>query len=105
MHDAAISRDTRFRVGAETDLLKQQLETEKERASYVRAQAGAAAASSAASYAAAKRHMSETEWRNLQLREAKPVGEGGYGRGTGVGPDSRERLIRNVQDSLTEIGI
>lgn len=65
-------------------------------------QTKAATASSAASYASAAERLANAGFRNLQTREAKPVGEGGYGRGTGVGGSFPERLTRNLQDTITD---
>lgn len=91
-----LTREQKFRTNAEID-------TEKERAALVRAQKGAANASSAASYAAAQHSMENARFRRLQNREASPTSEGGYGRGTGTGPSFPERLTRQMEDTVTDL--
>lgn len=97
MHDAALTRDARFLQNAQTD-------TERERAALVRAQKAAATASSAASYASARRDMGAASNEELRNRESRPINEGGYGRGTGIGPSFPERTLRHLEDSVTEFG-
>lgn len=76
--------EEKFRTNQET-------ETEKERTRAVRA-------NSAASYASANRDNAAANIDILRHREARPVKEGGYGRGTGIGPDTGERFKRQVED-------
>lgn len=78
-------------------LKEEQIKSEKERQGQIRADA--ARAHSAARYSDAA-----TANELLRNREARPVGEGGYGRGTGIGPVFPERMLRQLQDTLTEFG-
>lgn len=71
----------------------------------IRANAGAAVAGSARSYADAARSMEDAKFGALRNREAKPIGEGGYGRGTGTGPSFPERVTRQLQDTITDLGL
>jgi len=77
-------------------LREQQVQTERERAAHVRAQT--VHAHSAARSASASAAMDE-----LRNREARPTEEGGYGRGTGIGPIFPERVLRNLGDTITDI--
>lgn len=72
-------------------LKDEQIKTEKEKQQLYRSHARHSAASAA-----------NEELRN---REARPIPEGGYGRGTGIGPSFPERITRQMQDSLTDLGI
>lgn len=78
-------------------LRDEQIKSERERQSQIRAEA--VRATSAARYANASAANEE-----LRNRESRPITEGGYGRGTGVGPGFIERITRHAGDSITEIG-
>lgn len=82
--DVGLKREQKFRTNAEIDLVKEQQGTE-------RAKQRALAATARQAHAGAA-------FSELQHREARPTTEGGHGRGTGVGPDTRERFIRQVED-------
>lgn len=78
-------------------LKEEQIKSERERQSQIRAET--VRAHSAARYANASSANEE-----LRNRESRPTDEGGYGRGTGVGPSFPERILRNMQDTVTEMG-
>lgn len=78
-------------------LKEEQIKSERERQSQIRAET--VRAHSAARYADASSKNEE-----LRYRESRPTDEGGYGRGTGVGPSFPERILRNMQDTVTDIG-
>lgn len=101
-YETTVLDSSNRKIIADHDLTREQEKTERERQALTRAQAGAATASSAHSYAAASRALSDAAFRNLQTREARPIAEGGYGRGTGVGPSFPERILRNMQDTVTD---
>ncbi|UDN67770.1 DNA pilot protein [robinz microvirus RP_112] len=73
------------------DLSVEQLNTERSRQK-------AYSASSAASYAAAREADTRSEFNTMRNNEAKPIDQGGRGRGTGVGPSLPERFGRQVED-------
>lgn len=121
-----IRADTTLKEGPQKTLIEQQGQhegqrmektiqetyTEKERNKLLteeqklrKAQSTAAYASSANSLANARAAAADAALNELRHREARPVDEGGYGRGTGVGPATPERLIRNVQDTITNQGL
>lgn len=88
---------TNMKIQADTDLVDQQIQTERERAAQVRAET--VRAHSAARYSNAASTMEE-----LRNREARPITEGGYGRGTGIGYGFPERTLRHLEDTITDIG-
>lgn len=79
------------RNDADTDLTRQIRKTEEERTKAVRA-------TSARDYAAARQHAAGAALDELRHREARPVNEGGHGRGTGIGPGTLDRLSRQAED-------
>lgn len=79
------------KVNAETDTEKERYHTEKERQKAYRA-------SSAQGYAEARRAGASAALDELRHREARPVNEGGHGRGTGIGPGTIDRITRQVED-------
>lgn len=78
---------------AETDLIRRQEQTERERAEVERQKARLYASS--ARQAAAGASLDE-----LRHREARPVNEGGHGRGTGIGPGTVDRFVRQLEDAV-----
>lgn len=76
-------------------LKDEQIKSERERQAQIRAETSRA-------HSAARYYSATSSNEELRNREARPVGEGGYGRGTGVGPSFPERLTRNLQDTITE---
>lgn len=77
---------------------EQQIQTEKDRQKALRAAADQG-------HSAARAARANATMEELRNREARPTSEGGYGRGTGVGPSFPERLLRQGQDTLTDLGI
>lgn len=78
-------------------LRDEQIKTERERQSQVRADTVRA-------HSAARYYNATSSNEELRNRESRPVEEGGYGRGTGIGPSFPERILRNMQDTITDIG-
>lgn len=70
----------------------------------IKAQKELVRAQSANAYANASDALSRAEFNRLRTREARPVNEGGYGRGTGVGPGTLDRWGRQLEDTITEMG-
>lgn len=83
-HDSALSRDARFKLNADTDVSRQEVENRKETQKLIRAQVGAANAASAQSYA----NAGEASERTRQYQRS---GLPGYGLG--------ERVLRGIGDS------
>jgi len=83
---------------SETDLTRRQEQTERERAQTEKDRQAAYRANSAASYASAHRDHAAGNLDDLRHREARPVNEGGHGRGTGIGPGTVDRITRQVED-------
>lgn len=83
MHDAALSRDARFKLNAETDVTRQELKNREETQKLIRAQAGAAAATSAAA-------LSRAGLDAETMRQYQRNGLPGYGLG--------ERVVRSIND-------
>lgn len=52
---------------------------------------------------AARYYNATSANEELRNREARPIDEGGYGRGTGVGPSFPERILRNLNDTITDV--
>lgn len=106
------------KVGYETTLLDRQSEktiadTDRQRQEYknardyndvIQGQKELVRAQSAHAYANASDALSRAEFNRLRTREAKPVNEGGYGRGTGVGPGTLDRWGRQLEDTITDLG-
>lgn len=78
-------------------LREQQVKTEVERQAAIRADAVRAHSAARLSNAAADNEQ-------LRYRESRPITEGGYGRGTGVGPGFIDRTLRHLEDTTTEFG-
>lgn len=79
----------------------QETYTEKERNKLLREEQNRARANTAAGYASAREHNARASNEELRNRESRPTSEGGYGRGTGVGPSFPERVIRQLEDTGT----
>lgn len=79
------------RTLGETELIRRQEQTERERAEVERQKARLYASSARAASAGAA--LDE-----LRHREARPTTEGGHGRGTGIGPGTVDRFIRQAED-------
>lgn len=89
---------------AEIDLTTHQTDTERERANTERERAALIRAETSRAHSAARYSNAAAGMEELRRREALPITEGGYGRGTGVGPSFPERLTRHLDDTITEIG-
>lgn len=88
---------------AEIDLVTHQTDTERERAKTERERAALIRAEAARAHSAARLSNAAASMEELRNREARPIPEGGYGRGTGIGNSFPERTLRHLEDSVTDI--
>ena len=88
---------------AEIDLVTHQTDTERERANTERERAALVRAEAVRAHSAARLSNAAASLEELRNREARPIPEGGYGRGTGIGNSFPERTLRNLQDSVTDL--
>jgi len=83
---------------ADTDVSRQERKNREAEYENIRKTGRAIDASTAQRYAAARAASADASNSELRNREARPVNEGGFGRGTGVGPSFPERVTRQLED-------
>lgn len=80
-----------YNLDQDYKLKGEQVKTEQDRQRALRA-------SALQSTSAARAHGAAAALDELRHREARPVTEGGHGRGTGIGPGTVDRIIRQTED-------
>ncbi|QCQ84785.1 DNA pilot protein [Blackfly microvirus SF02] len=83
---------------ASEDLLHRQEQTERERIDNAKAETARIRATTAREAAGARAANASASLDELRHREARPVNEGGFGRGTGIGPGTVDRFVRQAED-------